>query len=167
MKTDAENTDNNAVSHKGRKDVIAALEEVWSREKVHVKISIPEEAAEKLEEFLKEKGLSRRDAVPMLICYGLPEESDEELEKLRSEKESKMNRIWGEYATTKFKAYVYFTENGPLTRRLPFSLAKNRSLKRQLTDVGLLSLVPRDEWDGWDDAVVDEYFRKYVFRSCL
>jgi hypothetical protein len=114
-----------------------------------------------------EKGLPERQGVQMLIEYGLSKESEEELKKLASEKESKMRDMWGKYVNMKFRAYEYFVENGPLTRRLPNSLSKNHSLKRQLENMGLQRLVPKDEWDNWNDKTVDRYFRRYVFRSSL
>ena len=165
MKDKTERVDRGKYSQKKRADVIAALEEIWSREKARLKASIPQEAAEKLGRFLNEKGLSKRQGVMTLIEYGLSEESAEELERLKSEKESQMNRMWGEHAPMKFGAYEYFTENGALTRRLPLSLSRNRSLKKQLRDKGLHSLVPKDEWDDWKDEEVDSFFRRYVFRT--
>jgi len=167
MRSDATENDRNEPSQRRRADVIAALEEVWSREKARLITTIPPEAAMKLKQFLMEKGLPERQGVETLIQYGLSEESEEELEKLKKEKESRMNRMWHTYATMKFQAYEYFMENGLLTRRLPYSLSKNHSLKKQLENMGLQSLISRDEWDNWNEAMVDRYFRRYVFRSSL
>lgn len=167
MKINVGKTHKKATSRTRRADVIAALEEIESREKARLKISIPYEAAEKLDQFLKEKGLPERQGIPMLIHYGLSEESEEELEKLKSEKESQIGHLWGTYATMKFRAYEYFTENKALTMRLSYSLSENLSLKRRLENMGLRSLVPKDEWDGWNEETVESYFRRYVFASRL
>ena len=167
MRSDATENDRNEPAQRRRADVIAALEEVWSREKAHLMAVIPPEAAKKVNEFLMEKGLPRRQGAQILIQYGLSEESKEELKKLALEKDSRMRDMWGKYVNMKFRAYEYFVENGLLTRRLPYSLSKNQSLKKQLENMGLQSLVPRDEWDNWSDKTVDRYFRRYVFRSSL
>jgi len=167
MKINVRKTRKNIASRTTRSDLISALEEIESHEKARLKIVIPYKAAEKLDRFLKEKGLPERQGIPMLIQYGLSGESEEELEKLKSEKESQMGRIWGAYAVMKFRAYEYFTENKALTMRLPSSLSENRSLKRRLENTGIQSLVPKDEWDDWNQETVESYFRKYVFMSRL
>jgi hypothetical protein len=28
---------------------------------------------------------------------------------------------------------------------------------------GLTELIPKDEWDNWDQSVIDAYYKKYVF----
>jgi len=150
-----------------RGDVISALEEIESREKTRLKIAIPYEAAEKLDRFLKEKGLPYREGIPLLITYGLSDETAEELEKLKSEKESQMGRLWGTYAIMKFRAYEYFVENNAITMRLSFLLSENRSLKRMLEKEGLQDRIPKDEWDNWDKATIEDYYRKYVFKNRL
>jgi len=48
----------------------------------------------------------------MLIQCGLSSESEEELEGLKHEMNSKAaHNLWGEYAVMKFKAYEYLMEN--------------------------------------------------------
>jgi hypothetical protein len=155
------------VSQRRHIDLIAALEEIESREKTRLKVAIPHEAAAKLEQFLKEKGLPRRQGIPLLIEYGLSDESEEELEKLKLEKETQMRHLYRTYCNMKFRAYEYFMENKAITMRLSFVLSKNRSLKQRLKEEGLQSFIAQDEWDNWDEAKVNEFFRKYVFMSRL
>jgi len=155
------------VSQRRHADLITALEEIESREKSRLKVSIPHAAAEKLEQFLREKGLFERQGIPLLIEYGLSDESEEELDKLRLEKESQIDHMYGTYCTMKFRAYESFMENKAMTIRLSSSLSRNQSLKQKLAEEGLQSYLSQDEWDNWDEAEVDEFFRKYVFMNRL
>ena len=158
---------NEQVSQRRHVDLITALEEIESREKARLKVAIPHEVAEKLEQFLKEKGLFERHGIPLLIEYGLSDESEEELDKLRLEKESQMHHMYGTYCNMKFRAYEYFMGNKAITMRLSFLLSKNQSLKQELVEEGLQSCISQDEWDNWNEARVNEFFRKYVFMNRL
>lgn len=153
------------VSQRRHADLITVLEEIESREKARLNVAIPYEIAEKLEKFLKEKGLFERQGIPLLIEYGLSDESEKELEKLKLEKESQMHHMYGTYCTMKFRAYEYFMENKAMTIRLSFLLSTNRSLKRKLVEEGLQSYLSHDEWNKWDEAKIDEFFHKYVFMN--
>ena len=155
------------VSQRRHADLITVLEEIESREKARLKVSIPHAAAEKLEQFLREKGLFERQGIPLLMEYGLSDESEEELDKLRLEKESQMDHMYGTYCVMKFRAYEYFVENKAMVMRLSSSLSKNQSLKKRLGEGGLQSYLSQDKWDNWDEAEVDEFFRKYVFMNRL
>jgi len=155
------------VSQRRHVDLITALEAIERREKARLKVAIPHEVAEKLEQFLKEKGLPERQGIPLLIEYGLSDESEEELEKLKTEKQSQMGHLWGSHAIMKFKAYEYFMENNAIIMRLPFLLSKNRSLKLRLEKEGLQSCVSQDELDSWDESKVNEFYCKYVFTNRL
>ncbi|MGQ9743866.1 MAG: hypothetical protein ACUVQW_04540 [Candidatus Bathycorpusculaceae bacterium] len=155
------------VSQRRHADLITALEAIESREKARLRVAIPHAAAEKLEQFLKEKGLSERQGIPLLIEYGLSDESEEELDKLRLEKESQIHHMYGTYCNMKFRAYEYFMENKAITIRLSFLLSKNQSLKQKLVEEGLQSYLSQDEWDNWNEAEVNEFFRKYVFMNRL
>jgi len=146
-------------------DLISALEEIESREKARLKVVIPREAAEKLKKFLEEKGLPERQGIVLLVNYGLSDESEEELDKLRLEKESQMNHMYGTYCVMKFRAYEYFMENKALTIRLSSSLSKNQSLKKELAEEGLQRYLSQDEWDNWNAVKVNEFFRKYVLMN--
>jgi hypothetical protein len=63
----------------------------------------------------------------------------------------------------KFRAYEYFMENKVMVMNLPRMLDENRMLKRRLEMRGLAEFIPRDEWDNWDQSVIDAYYKKYVF----
>jgi len=147
-------------------DLISALEAIESREKVHIKVAIPYEAAEKLSHFLKEKGIPESQGIPLLIQYGLSSESEEKLESLKNEMKSKAaQNLWGKYAVMKFRAYEYFMENKAMVMRLPNILNENKSLKRRLKTKGLRKLIPKDEWDNWNKLRIDNFYRKYIFTS--
>jgi len=153
------------VSQRRHADLITALEEIESREKARLKVAIPYEATEKFEQFLKEKGLFKRQGIPLLIEYGLSDESEKELYKLRLEKESQMHHMYGTYCDMKFRAYEYFMENRATTVRLSSLLSKNQSLKQKLVEEGLQSYISQDEWNKWNEAKVNEFFHKYVFMN--
>jgi len=152
-------------SQRGHVDLITALEEIESQEKTRLKVVISKEAAKKLEQFLTEKGLPKKQCISLLIRYGLSDESEEELEKLKLEKESQMHHMYGSYCNMKFRAYEYFITNKAMTIRLSFLLSKNRSLKQKLIKEGLQKCASKDEWDGWDELKVNEFFCKYVFMN--
>ena len=153
------------VPQRRNKDLITALEAIESREKARLKVVIPYETAKRLEQFLKEKGLPKRQGIPIIIEYGLSDESEEELQKLKSEKESQTHDLYGTYCIMKFRAYEYLMENKAITMRLSFMLSENRSLKHRLKEQGLQSYVAEDEWDKWDEAKMNEFFQKYVFMD--
>jgi hypothetical protein len=155
------------VSQRHHADLITALEEIESREKARLKVTIPRESAKELEKFLEEKGLPERQGIVLLISYGLSDESEKELEKLKLEKDTQMRHLYGTYCHMKFRAYEYFMENKAITMRLSFALSKNRSLKQGLKEEGLQSCISQDEWDNWKEAKVNEFFRKYVFMNRL
>jgi hypothetical protein len=149
---------------KRRNDPISALEVIESFEKVRIRVKVPYETAKKVTLFLGEKGIPKSQGIPMLIQYGLSDESKEELERLKDEMESENGRnLWGEYAVMKFRVYEYFMENKVMVINLPRMLDENRMLKRRLEMEGLTELIPKDEWDNWDKSVIDAYYRKYVF----
>jgi len=50
-----------------------------------------------------------------------------------------------------------------MVMRLSNMLYENRLLKRRLQLKGLQKLIPKDEWDSWDESVVNSYYYKYVF----
>jgi len=156
-------------NHRRRNDLIGALEAIERREKVYVRVILPYEAAEKVKRFLKEKGILESQGIPLLIQYGLSSESEKELERLKREmnSEAAAQKLWSEYAVMKFRAYEYFMENKNMVMRLSSMLQENRMLKRRLKAKGMQKLVPKDEWDGWDESVLNSYYQKYVFGSRL
>jgi len=145
--------------------LITALEK--NRKEPHLKITIQSEAAEKVKNFLNEKGLPERWSVPLLIEYGLSDETEKELDKLKSEMQSQMRELWRKYALMKFKAYGVFTENTRITMKLNMLLSENWSLKKRLKDESLLEPVPSIEWDVWSNTVTENYYRKYVCKNRL
>jgi predicted DNA binding CopG/RHH family protein len=155
------------ISQRRHADLITALEEIESREKARLKVAIPYEVAEKLEQFLKGKGLFERQGIPLLMEYGLSDESERELEELKLEKESQMRHMYGTYCKMKLCVYEYSMENNAITMRLSSTLSKNRSLKQRMREEGLPSCISQDEWDNWGEAEVNEFFRKYVFMNRL
>ncbi|MEM3695895.1 MAG: hypothetical protein QXQ94_00110 [Candidatus Bathyarchaeia archaeon] len=149
-------------------DLIGALEAIENREKVHIKVTIPYKAAEKLKQFLKEKGILGSQGILLLIQHGLSNESEEELESLKNEMKSKAaQNLWGEYAVMKFRTYEYFMENKVMTMKLSSMLYENKSLKRTLKTKGLQKFISEDEWDNWNKLKIDGFYRKYVFTSHL
>ena len=146
-------------------DLITAVEK--NREERHLKITIQTDLAEKLRKFLKEKALSERWGVPLLIEYGLSDETEKDLDELKSDMQSQMRELWRKYALMKFKAYGLFTENTRITMKLNMLLSENWSLKKRLKDERLLEPVPSNEWDGWSKTVTENYYRKYVCKNRL
>ncbi|MEM3365770.1 MAG: hypothetical protein QXM93_05055 [Candidatus Methanomethyliaceae archaeon] len=154
----------NEKSQDRRSDLISALEEVENRKKARLKVSIPYEVAEKISQFLKEKGIEESQGIPLLFQYGLSENSDKELESLKIEmKTEPAQKLWGEYAVMRFKTYEYFIKNKTMVMKLSSMLQENRALKRRLEAEGLQELIPKDEWDCWDRSIIEAYYRKYVF----
>jgi len=163
MKIKQRKNSNREESQKRHADLVSALEEIESHEKSRLKVAISFEAARKLEIFLKEKGLPWKQGIQMLIEYGLSEENDDELRNLESERKSQFNYLYDNYCRMKFRAYEFLMENKVLARALIFLLSENQSLKNRLKNEGLQNCVSQDEWDNWDNAVIDDYYRKYVF----
>ena len=145
-------------------DLITALEEAESREKARLRIAVPSEGAGQVTRFLKEKALPWRRGIILLISHGLSEETPEELEKLRSQKELDINWLSKTYSTMSFRTYEYSEVNRVLTMKLRSMLNENRMLKQAIEKAGFCN-VPEDEWDKWSEATVKGYYLKYVFRS--
>jgi len=140
------------------------LEDVETHDKVCLSVTIPDSKAESFRKFLNEKGLSESYGIHLLMQYGLSEEDEEELEKLGLEKDSQVGHsLYREYVVMKFQAYEYFMENKRITMKLNLLLSENRLLKKRLEKEGLQNCVSKDEWDDWDKARVDEFYRKYIF----
>jgi len=150
------------VSPRKHSDLLAALEETESREKAHLEIVIPANSREQVAQFLKDKGFQWRQGIALLIAYGLSDETEEELEKLRLEKELKLDWLSRTYATMRFKTYQYSEENCVLTMNLRSMLRENQALKQFWEKQDLSNYFSKDEWA---EATVEEYYRKYVFRK--
>jgi len=154
-------------SQSRRPDLITALKAITECEKAHLEIAVPYEVAVKLDRFLKEKALTEREGIPTLIQYGLSDESEGELAELESEMHSQSSHLYGKYAKKKFLAHEYFMENKEIALRLRFLLSENRFLKERMKKEGLLTSIPKDEWDNWDESILRDYYQKYVFTSRL
>jgi len=153
-------------SQSQRRSITPFLEDLEARDKVCLNVTIPVTEAENINKLLKEKGLSQKNGIPLLIQYGLSDETEEELEKLRLEKNSKAGySLTSRSAAMHFQTYQYFMENKRLTIKLNIMLSENRSMKKRLENEDLQNRVPKDEWDNWDKARVDEFYRKYVFMN--
>jgi len=145
-----------------KKDILSILEESRRENKRHLKIPISEGIARELHDFLKEKGLNKTEGIEKLIEYGLTDESEEELELLRVEKEAQMSQLGRRYSVMRFKTYEYFFENKNLSIKLNLMLKENRSLKTRLEKVtDRFNNV--DEWDSWGEDKIDDFLKRYVF----
>jgi len=112
---------------------------------------------------LNEKGLPWKEGIVLLLIYGLSDETQEELKQLRQERESKLFKISQAYSVMRFRLYEYSQENKALTMKLRLMLNENRSLKKTLEKEGVGCEIPKDDWDNWDVAKIDNYYRRYVF----
>ena len=146
-------------------DLIAALEEIESREKTHLRVALPASSEKKVAEFLKNMGFQWREGLALLISYGLSDETEEDLEKLKLERERELDRLSRTYAPMRFKTYLYSEENCALTMNLRSMLNENRTLKRALEKRGLGNFFSKDEWDEWSESMVEGFYRKYVFKN--
>jgi len=153
----------NRPAGRDRAGLTEALEAARSKSMVRLKVAIPHDAAEELYRFLREKGLPEEEGIQRLILYGLNPLSKEEADSLEAEKSSPQKEL-SAYAPLRFKAYEYFMENRAITMQLRPLISENRRLKELLRANGLNEFFPRSEWDGWDEAKIEEYYSKYVFK---
>jgi hypothetical protein len=141
------------------KDIVRALEEIENREKTCLKVDIPHEAAEKMNQFLREKGLLNAHGIQILIEYGLSEESEEELGRLKSEMQAQTPHLWRDYAAMLRRIRECLIENYVMTLKLRSLLTQNRLLKKRLEEEGLQSYIAGDEWD---ETKLSNFYTKYV-----
>jgi hypothetical protein len=129
---------------------------------VRLKVAMKNEFYGKVYRFLEAAGCTyygrERATIAMLLDYGLSEVPVEELTKNVAE----MNDQMSSYAAMRFQAYEYYAQNNSITQGLRYFLHKNESLKRKLREKGLGDRVPADEWDTWDEATVDGFYRRYI-----
>jgi hypothetical protein len=92
--------------------------------------------------------------------YGLTEESDEELQRLETERLQQTSEVHANYSVTKFKAYENLIENKALTLKLQFLVSQNERLKRLMLEKGLIDTVETE----WTKGKIDEFQRKYLFN---
>ena len=146
-------------------DLISMLEEIESREKTRLRVTLPANSEKQVDQFLKDMGFRWREGIVLLISYGLSDETEVELEKLKLERESEIDRLSRAYASARFKTYLFSEENCALTMNLRSMLNENRALKGALKTQGMNNCFSKDEWDDWNEATVESYYQKYVFRN--
>jgi hypothetical protein len=112
-----------------------------------------------LSKFAREKGYVRREELlSLLFTYGVSEREGVDNKKRHSE----MFTIGGKYASMKFEAYRLFNDNKALALKLSAMVPDNRRLRKDAAERGLI-LDRREEWDDWDQEVIDRFYRWYVF----
>jgi hypothetical protein len=158
-----QNSSKRRIVPKKYSDIISALEEIESKTKAHLKIDIPNDIAKQVKRFLNEKGLPWKEGIILLLTYGLSDETGEELEQLRHEKELKNFELSQKYSAMRFRFYEYYQENKALTMRLRLMLNENKSLKKTLEKEGLRCEVLKKNLDNWDEDKINDYYRRYVF----
>lgn len=130
--------------------------------KVHVEIAMSRYFSAKLNDFLRNKGFfafgRQAEGMALLVEYGLSSENQE-----TDEGREWLAKAGPKYASLRFKTHEYYTQNFSIAMGLRLHLQENRSLKQLLKDKGLGKYVTVDEWDGWDDRRIDEFYRRYVF----
>ena len=140
-----------ANSPRDHTDLITEMKKVERETKSHMLIDLPVEEAEKVRRFLDEKRLPWEGGIGLLLAYGLSDETEEELEILRREKELNMFKLGQKYATIRFHSSEYYQENKALTMRLRLMLSENKSLKKTLEKENLGREVHTNVWDDWGE----------------
>jgi len=138
-------------------DLSTISKKIESRNRIRVNVPIPYDVAERVDQFLRGKGLPKTSGIRKLIEYGLSNENEEELEKLRTEMQT--SNLWGRYATMKFFSYQYFMENMVLTLKLGVLMTENHALKAELVEKGFRVA---DQDNYWDEGKKDEFWQKYI-----
>jgi hypothetical protein len=95
----------------------------------------------------------------LLLELGLSGESREELERNKNEMWKESSR----YAAMSFQTSEYYAKNSAITMGLRLHLQENRALKKKLKEKGLGEYIREDDWDNWDDNIINELYRRYVF----
>jgi hypothetical protein len=128
---------------------------------IHLRLSVPRGFYNELRNFIKDHGLHPKFDVRKILEYGLTEESDEELQRLETERLQQTSEVHANYSVTKFKAYENLMENKALTLKLQFLVSQNERLKRLMLEKGLIDTVETE----WTKGKIDELQRKYLFRQ--
>ncbi len=130
--------------------------------KVHVEVAMSRDFNAKLNDFLRKKGFfafgRQAEGMALLVKYGLFSERPE-----ADEGREWLAKTGPKYASLRFKTHEYYTQNFSIAMGLRLHLQENKSLKQLLREKGLGKYVTEDEWDGWDDRRIDEFYRRYVF----
>ena len=151
------------ITQSQNEEPVKILEARESEDKACLRVAMEYEFYNDLLEFLKPKrDVSfghEKEAISLLLEYGLSEESREELERIKNE----IERVGSHYAAMCFQTYEYYAKNNAITMGLRLHLQENKSLKRELKERGLGGYASADEWDKWDDNFIDGLYRRYVF----
>jgi hypothetical protein len=135
-----------------------------SNGKVYVEVAMSRDFNAKLNDFLRKMGFfafgRQADGMALLVEYGLFNESLE-----TDEGRDWLAKTGPKYASLRFKTHEYYTQNFSIAKGLRLHLQENKALKQLLREKGLGKYVTEDEWDGWDDRHVDEFYRRYVFAK--
>jgi len=126
---------------------------------VHLRLSVPRGFYNELRNFIKDHGLHPKFDVRKILEYGLTEESDEELQRLETERLQPTSEVHANYSVTKFEAYENLMENKALTLKLPFLVPENERLRKLMFEKGLIDTVETE----WTEGKIDELQRKYLF----
>ncbi len=132
-------------------------------QKIVLRVKMSDEFHTEFYQFLREKGFlcygHEKPGIALVLEYGLSDRDRALLERGAAEMETHMSG----YAATTFKLHECFEQNSAMASGLRLNLARNRSLKQKLNEVGLGSVVKHDEWDDWDEDRVSLFYQKYVF----
>jgi hypothetical protein len=132
-------------------------------DKVRLRVKLSPEFYSELYRFLEQKGLAcwghEKEGIALLLEFGSCGESCEEMDK----DIEAMRRDGPRYAAMSFQTAEYYARNGAIVMGLRFHLQENRALKKKLRENGLGDLVSEDEWDGWDNSIIEDLYRRYVF----
>jgi hypothetical protein len=139
------------------------LEIKESEGKVCLRVAMSREFYNELCDFLKQNALTYwgndKRVIPLLLQYGLSEESREGLGKYENE----LLKVGSRYAAINFQTSEYYAKNQAITMGLRLHLGENKLLKQKMKANGLESYLSEDEWDKWDDNFISELYRRYVF----
>lgn len=133
--------------------------------RVQVRLTLTLEVANRLNRFLREKGFRASDIVPVLIEYGLDSQDEDALKELREERDRELPKIDSKYAVIRFQNYECFIVNQAIAMRLHTLLSENRRLKRLCRAEGIMNTEVKDAWDSWGVTEVDDFYKRYVFKS--
>jgi hypothetical protein len=109
--------------------------------------------------FAREKGYFRMNEIlSLLFSYGVSDREGVDVKKRRSE----MIELGRKYSAMRFRAHELFSDNQALTMALSTMLRDNRRLRKLAEEKGLIP-AGKEEWDEWNEELLDGFYRRYVF----
>jgi hypothetical protein len=142
-------------------DTVSVLAVGRHENEVKIAVKFEGKTWRELSKFAREKGYVRREELlSLLFTYGVSEKGGVDIRKRHSE----MFALGGKYASMNFEAYGLFKDNMALTLKLSSMLPDNRRLRKAAAERGLV-LDRKEEWDGWDQGVLDGFYQRYVFTK--